>query len=144
MEEDRWIKMENDQAFGPHLMLDLHGCNKEKLTDFNRIYELLRDMPAQVGMTRISEPQLLKYKDKWAETEGVTGVVILAESHISIHTFPDDEFVFLDIFSCRNFDYEGTAKKLVDFFESTNPKTHLVKRGEDWHKRTLMNPVLVH
>lgn len=135
--------MNNENAFGPHLMLDLHRCNRAKLKDFELVYNFLKDMPEKVGMTRISEPALLKYKDKWAETPGVTGFVILAESHVSIHTFPDDDFVFIDIFSCRNFDYEATRQYIIEFFESKNPKTHMVKRGEDFNKRPAIQPMAV-
>ncbi|MFH1063854.1 MAG: adenosylmethionine decarboxylase [Candidatus Woesearchaeota archaeon] len=131
--------MEEINAFGPHLMLDLHKCNKDRLTDMEMLTRLLNELPAKIGMTRISEPKMMHYKDKWAETPGITGFVILAESHISLHTFPDDEFVFLDIFSCRNFDFEKTKEQLIEFFGCENPKTHLVKRGEDFHK-TLLTP----
>ena len=130
--------MNDSNIFGPHLMLDLHKCDRDKLTNFDLIYQLLKDMPAKIGMTRISEPKLMWYKDKWAQTAGLTGFVILAESHVSIHTFPDDDFVFLDIFSCRNFDHEATKRYLIDFFESKSPKTHLVKRGKEFSKRPVI------
>ncbi len=130
--------MKNTNTFGPHLMLDLHQCNRRKLRNFELIYDFLKEMPAKIGMTRISEPKVMKYKDRWARTPGVTGFVILAESHVSIHTFPDDDFVFIDIFSCRNFDYNATKEYLIRFFESKSPKTHLVKRGQEFAKRPVI------
>ena len=132
---DRVITMKTENAFGPHLMLDLHKCDRKILVDKEKMRSLLSNLPGQIGMTRISEPHVMTYKDKWAETPGVTGFVILAESHISLHTFPDDDYVFLDIFSCRNFDYESVKGFLVRFFGSQSPKTHLVERGEEFHKR---------
>ena len=54
---------------------------------------------------------------------------------MSLHTFPDSDYVFIDLFSCRNFDYESVERYLIDFFGSKNPKTHLVKRGEEFDKR---------
>lgn len=127
--------MENTNSFGPHLMLDLHKCNRSKLTNFRLMYNLLKNMPEKIGMTRISEPQLMRYKDRWAKTPGITGFVILAESHVSLHTFPDDDFVFLDIFSCRNFDYKSTKEYLISFFESKSPQARVVKRGKEFMKR---------
>ena len=122
------------EFFGPHLTLDLGKCDFEVLVDFERLYDLLANLPAMIGMTRISEPQLLKYVDKWAKTPGVTGVVILAESHISIHTFPDSRHVFMDIFSCRNFDTQKTIDFLVDFFHSREPVINIITRGIDFNK----------
>ncbi|MFC1741338.1 S-adenosylmethionine decarboxylase [Nanoarchaeota archaeon] len=125
-------------AFGPHLMLDLHKCDRTKLVDKDVIHSLLRDLPGKIGMTRISEPQVMRYKDKWAETPGVTGFVILAESHISLHTFPDDDYVFMDIFSCRNFDYQAVKEFIVRFFSCESPIAHIVERGAEFNKRPVI------
>lgn len=133
--------MKTDNAFGPHLMLDMHKCDRKRLVNLDEMYNLLRDLPGKVGMTRITNPKVMKYQDKWSETEGITGFVILAESHISLHTFPDDDFVFVDIFSCRNFDYEATKNYLIKFFGSKSPKTHLVKRGDEFNKRPAISSV---
>ncbi|MBU0461147.1 MAG: adenosylmethionine decarboxylase, partial [Nanoarchaeota archaeon] len=115
--------------FGPHLMLDLGECDFDILVDKAKIAELLAELPGKIGMTRISKPDVRKHLDKGAKTAGVTGVVILAESHISVHTFPDKKYVFVDVFSCRPFDTEKTKKLLVRFFSSKKPVAHVVKRG---------------
>ncbi len=123
--------------FGPHLMLDLQECNPDVLVDMAGLRSLLRNLPSKIGMTRISEPELLEYKDKWAETPGITGFVILAESHISLHTFPDSLMVFVDIFSCRNFDTRSTQRFLVDFFGSKKPVVRMAKRGLEFNRSQL-------
>ena len=132
---ERVIQMNRSSTFGPHLMLDLHNCSKEKMTDLGLLTSLLRDLPEKIGMTRISEPNVMEYTDKWATTPGITGFVILAESHISLHTFPDDDYVFMDIFSCRHFDHEPVKEFLINFFECRNPISHLVERGAEFNKR---------
>jgi len=45
-----------EYGFGPHLMLDLWGCNKEKLEDSQIVYSLLDSLPSKIGMTKIAEP----------------------------------------------------------------------------------------
>jgi S-adenosylmethionine decarboxylase len=124
-----------DHSFGPHIMLDLNKCSKEKLTDIEALRQLLLELPEKLGMTRISEPELMFHKDKWAETAGVTGVVMISESHISLHTFPDSEFVFVDIFSCRHFDTDAAQKHVVDWFGAQSVKVKVVERGEEFEGR---------
>ena len=50
-------------GFGPHLMLDGYGCDKDKLTDLNLIYRSLEELPARIGMTKIMPPYVFKYSD---------------------------------------------------------------------------------
>ena len=62
-------------------------------------------------------------------TPGISGFVMIAESHISIHTFPDQDYAFMDIFSCKEFDAERAIGYLVDAFEAKNVEKHVLKRG---------------
>ncbi|OLD78047.1 hypothetical protein AUF62_03320, partial [archaeon 13_1_20CM_52_20] len=93
------------EMFGPHLTLDLSECNSEKLSDLSYIYDLLDELPDVIDMHKITAPYVFVYKPKGNPTEwGISGFVIIAESHISIHTFPDNKHAFMDIFSCKQFD----------------------------------------
>lgn len=134
--------MNEVEYFGPHLTLDLGGCDLEPLVNFEKLYDLIKEFPEKIGMHRLSEPQILKCTDVWAKTPGVTGIVILAESHMSFHTFPDARTIFIDIFSCRNFDTEATAKFLIKFFGSKKPVINIVKRGIEFNKHN--TPMLMH
>lgn len=84
-------------------------------------------------------PYVVKWLDKFAHgTEGVSGFVMIAESHISIHTFPDQDYVFMDIFSCRNFDANTAIRYLVEAFEATKYEKNILKRGIDFPERLIM------
>ena len=93
-------------GFGPHLTLDGYGCNREKLEDLDLIYSILDEFPSYIGMTKIMPPYVFRYTGLKPEDWGVSGFVLIAESHISIHTFPCKNYLSLDIFSCKNFDAE--------------------------------------
>ena len=121
--------------FGPHLMLDGKYCNQEKLCSLPFVYQLLEELPLRMGMTKILPPVVLRFKDKWAKTEGVSGFVMIAESHISMHTFPDDDYIFIDIFSCRYFDTQKVMKFLKECFEIKELKVHLIERGKNFPQR---------
>lgn len=119
-------------GFGPHLMLDLNECNTEKLNDYKFIFELLFNIPDVIGMTKITQPYVFPYSGLVPEDEGITGIVIVAESHISIHTFPIKKYAFIDIFSCKYFDLENVKNHLIKEFESKKHKVHFTKRGNDF------------
>jgi S-adenosylmethionine decarboxylase len=80
---------------GTHVLADLHGIAAAALTDPQRIDALLRSAATAAGAT-----VLHSQFHAFGEAQGVTGVVLLAESHISIHTWPEYGFAAADIFMC--------------------------------------------
>ena len=82
-------------ASGLHLLADLHGVDPVLLRDAAAIEALLRRAALAAG-ARI----LHGHFHRFGEGGGVTGVLLLAESHISIHTWPEAGFAALDIFMC--------------------------------------------
>jgi len=121
-------------GFGPHLMLDGYGCDKAKLEDLNLIYRILDELPARIGMTRIMPPYVFKYSGLKPEDWGISGFVLIAESHISIHTFPEKNFVTADIFSCKNFNAEFASAYLQKAFGMTKVELNVVDRGTEFPK----------
>ncbi|MFH1073276.1 MAG: adenosylmethionine decarboxylase [Nanoarchaeota archaeon] len=115
--------------FGPHLTIDASQCNRDALVDYDLVFNLLNELPGMVGMTKMTLPYVVKWKDKFGTTPGVSGFVMIAESHISIHTFPDQDYVFIDFFSCQNFDYKKATKILVNAFGARKVVANVVKRG---------------
>ena len=128
--------------FGLHVTIDASGCNKRKLASVTLVYDILNRLPDKIGMTKMTLPYVVKWLDKFANgTEGISGFVMIAESHISIHTFPDQDYVFMDIFSCRSFDAEKAIKYLVDAFEATKYERHIQKRGVDFPQKLVLSHV---
>lgn len=125
---------ETKYGFGPHLMLDCYGCPKEKLEDIDFVFNILDTFPAKIGMNKIMPPYVFKYHGKVSEDWGISGVVLIAESHISIHTFPDKEHAFVDIFSCKDFDTDYARKELLKLFEATHHEVILLNRGIEFPK----------
>ena len=121
-------------GFGPHLMLDGYGCAKRKLQDLNLIYRILDQLPDRIGMTKIMPPYVFKYSGVKPEDWGLSGFVLIAESHISIHTFPEKGFVSVDIFSCKGFDAEFAATYFRDVFDMEKVESRLLDRGTEFPK----------
>ncbi len=120
--------------FGPHLMLDCYGCDKKKLEDVNFISKFLDELPSSIGMTKIMPPYTFRYSGLKPEDWGISGVVLIAESHISCHTFPDKGYVTIDIFSCKDFDVETTAEYIVSAFEAKRFEKNFLMRGREFPK----------
>ncbi|MEM7827340.1 MAG: S-adenosylmethionine decarboxylase, partial [Candidatus Aenigmatarchaeota archaeon] len=93
---------------GPHLTLDFYNCNKENLKNAEFIYSILDELPDIIGMTKLTKPSLLIYegKENSFDKGGISGFVIIAESHICIHCLGVQWFASVDIFSCKDFDFE--------------------------------------
>ena len=121
-------------GFGPHLMLDGYGCDKKRLQDLNLIYRILDELPDRIGMTKIMPPYVFKYSGVKPEDWGLSGFVLIAESHISIHTFPEKNFVSVDIFSCKVFDAEFAASHLKEAFEMAKVESRMLDRGTEFPK----------
>lgn len=81
-------------ALGKHLLLDLKDCDAALLNDMDYLREMLVDVARLIGATVI--------KDSFYQfsPQGISGVVIIAESHISIHTWPEYSFAAVDVFTC--------------------------------------------
>lgn len=115
--------------FGPHLMLDCRQCNADKINDPAYIYKVLDELPTAIGMTKIIPPYVFPYEGKVPEDKGVTGMVIIAESHLTFHSFTDKDYFFFDIFSCKWFDVDVVVRYILDAFEVRDFEMHRADRG---------------
>lgn len=116
-------------GFGQHLMVDGYGCDVAKLQDIGLIYEFLSEYPDHIHMTKIMPPYVFKYEGKKPEDWGLSGFVLIAESHISLHTFPDKSYLSLDIFSCKQFDIDLAVGHIKEVFGIQEMEVNTLERG---------------
>jgi S-adenosylmethionine decarboxylase len=116
-------------VFGPHLIIDGSRCDTRKLADRNLVEQVLTDYPAAIGMTKIGGPYMFEYQAPDPAYSGVSGLVVIAESHIAIHTFPELDYFTMDVFSCKNFDHEKAIAYIRDAFDVKEMDRMLVQRG---------------
>ncbi len=108
---------------GTHLLIDLFGCTG--LDDIGRVEATLRDTVAAAGAT------LLELRlHSFGVGQGVTGVAMLAESHISIHTWPERDYAAADIFLCgRSHDLDAALGALAGGLGATRYEQQRLSRG---------------
>ena len=115
-----------------HLVVDGYGADSERLKDTDLVYRFLDEYPAAIGMTKIVPPQVYTYHGKTPQDWGVSGFVIIAESHISIHTFPDRRYINIDIFSCKEFDAAASLDIVKSTFSLPEVRVWALERGIDY------------
>jgi S-adenosylmethionine decarboxylase len=97
---------------GKHCVAELYGCDHSILDNEKVLIELIRESIDIAGAT------LLDICSHKFEPQGVTIVALLSESHISIHTWPEDGSVALDVFTCGN---SKPHLALLHIINSLNP-----------------------
>jgi S-adenosylmethionine decarboxylase len=120
------------EAFGPHITIDLKGCPKEVLSNYDLHFEYLKKLPSLIQMTPITQPYVFPYSGLVPSDKGITGIVIIAESHLSIHSFEEKGYSFIDIFSCKDFDTEKAIQITLEMFKPESYEINTVKRGLDF------------
>ena len=112
-----------------HLIIDGYGSDPAKMQDVDLIYDILDRYPARIGMVKISPPYVSKYVGSKPEDWGVSGFVLIAESHISIHTFPERSYINIDVFSCKDFDPEQAIRDFTEYFGLKEARSYILQRG---------------
>jgi S-adenosylmethionine decarboxylase len=107
---------------GVHLIVDLHGA--ERLDDVDHIEATLRRCVTAARAT------LLHIHLHHFQPNGVSGVAVLAESHISIHTWPDAGYAALDVFMCGSADPDACVPVLREAFGAKRVGVNELLRGQ--------------
>ncbi len=127
------------ECLGPHMMLDCYGCPKDKLADLDLVSSALGSLPAKIGLTGTLPAHVFRYTGQAPEDSGVSGVMLGAEAHVSVHTFPEQGHAFVDLFSLRDFDTEHARRALTEAFAATDHEVVLVSRGPEVPRRPLVS-----
>ena len=107
-----------------HLLLDMANCNKNILDNLKLIRETMKFAAQQSGAQIMGETF-----HKFTPV-GVTGIISIAESHVSIHTWPEFNYAAVDIFSCgEDFHLERCAKVISDNLKCEQVTKREINRG---------------
>jgi len=117
--------------FGVHLTLDGYGGDVEKLNDKDLVWKCLDELPDKLGMHKILGPEVLSCDAlNPKDSGGHSGFVMIAESHISCHTFPFRKFVSIDVYTCKNeMDKDFVVKYFTEAFGLKDVETNFIRRG---------------
>lgn len=112
---------------GVHCILELYECPAELLNDLNFIKKALQEAALE------AESTLLKQIEFQFQPQGVTALALLAESHISIHTWPENGYLAADVFTCGEHSKPVEAcKYLIKAFQSGKHIFMKMPRGGEY------------
>ena len=119
------------QHFGEHLMIDGYGGSFDRLNDKTLVLRCLNDLSEKLGMNKLSEPEVyFAAGNGKKDPGGWSGFVVIFESHISIHTFPEKRFLSADVYSCKNgMETDLILKFFEKAFDLKEIEQNFVKRG---------------
>jgi S-adenosylmethionine decarboxylase len=121
--DDHFVVRNGVRCAGVHLIVDLFEA--ERLDDVDHIEETLRRAVAAAGATLLHI-----HLHHFEPSGGVSGVAVLAESHISVHSWPEANYAALDVFMCGRADPDKCVPVLRDAFKAKRVAVSELLRGQ--------------
>ena len=112
---------------GWHWIFDAEA-KSEQLADEQLLRSMLHSLPTELGLRTVSSPQSFRHDDNGEKS--VAGIILIAESHFSLHAFPDRARLHGDLFSCKPFDIDKARALLTAAFSITEWNETVLDRGE--------------
>ena len=111
-------------ALGRHVLAELYGCRRDVLNDVKKVQELMVAAAVRAG-AEIREVAFHKFSP-----QGVSGVVVISESHLAVHTWPEFGYAAVDVFTCgERVDPRTATNYIVEAFSASNFTTKEIERG---------------
>lgn len=114
--------------YGLHLMIDGYGADPGCLEDINLLFHTLNELPGLIGMQKIGFPHLAEFTQE--DIAGISGIIMIVESHISIHTYAKKDFLSADVYSCKRFDHEKVTAFLKEAYKIADMDVTVIERGK--------------
>lgn len=112
------------EALGRQILVEYYDCDQSKINDVSHIEHSL------IQATKASHATIISHNFHKFSPYGVSGVVVIAESHVAIHTWPEYNYAAVDIFTCGDtIDPWIIQEYLKEFFHSKNVSSMEMKRG---------------
>ena len=112
------------KGLGYHLLLELHGCPAAVLSDSLEVENAFLDA------AKVSGANIVKTVFHHFNPHGVSGIIVIAESHFAVHTWPEYGYVAVDLFSCSNkIDLDKAVESLKKYFIPQNMSVVGFERG---------------
>lgn len=124
------------QSLGRHVLAEVHGCRFEVLNDINKVQDIMVNAALEAG-AEIRELVFHKFSP-----QGVSGVVVISESHLAIHTWPELGYAAVDVFTCgERVNPWDACNYLAEMFGAQYVNATEVKRGSfvDQEERRVVN-----
>jgi len=111
-------------ALGRHVLAEMYGCDPGALDDIERVRDVMVDAAQKAG-AEVREVAFHKFSP-----QGVSGVVVISESHLAVHTWPEYGYAAVDVFTCgERVDPWSAVNEIAGHFGSRQVTASEMKRG---------------
>jgi len=108
---------------GRHFIAEFYNCSSSIIDNVNAVEKIMTDAALLSG-TNIIRPFFHTFSP-----QGVSGIIVISESHFAVHTWPEHSYAAVDLFSCSDFNYRKALTHIRDEFKSQDYSVRLIKRG---------------
>ena len=117
--------------WGYHLMLDCSGCNRDLMTDRNNVYNFVVTLVKRIDMIAYGEPIIEFLCDGDLSKEGFSLLQLITTSNICGHFIDHHGHIYLDVFSCKQFDNQTVIDTVKEFFGAEKIRVNFLTRNAD-------------
>ena len=114
------------RTWGKHLILDAAGCSPKMIRCPIVIGQFARTLVKRIDMIPYGEPQVVKFGS--GGKEGYTLVQLIETSNITAHFVDENNSMYLDVFSCKDFDPDAVKEAVNEFFDAQKFTTNVLLR----------------
>ena len=111
-------------TIGTHYLWDVYGIDSDIISYQSSVAKQMGLLHKITGLTKLGQ------QFKQFDPIGVTGIILLSESHMSIHTWPEHNYAAIDIFSCRPLQVEQLTEGIEHLYDTKKVKFRKINRGQ--------------
>lgn len=115
-----------EQYWGYHLILNVGKCDHKAITSYDTIYAFTKELVKDIDMVAFGEPQIIKFGS--GNKEGYTLVQLIETSNICAHFVDETDEAYIDVFSCKMFDFRVVQQLVTKHFKTTTMDFQFIQR----------------
>ena len=117
------MEIKKDTYLGKQIILELYGCPADLLKDLAAVEEIMKAAAEAMGATVVTSTF------HHFSPLGISGVVVIMESHLTIHTWPEYNYAAIDIFTCGDIQMQKGVAYLMKYLHSETAEVKALERG---------------
>jgi S-adenosylmethionine/arginine decarboxylase-like enzyme len=118
--------MSEEKFWGYHAILDAAGCDLDKMTSYENVYNFAKQLVKDIDMIAYGEPQIVHFGS--GDKAGYTLVQLIETSNICAHFANENQEIYLDVFSCKPYDERIVEDLVVQYFDAKSLRRAFIKR----------------
>jgi len=116
------------QYWGYHLTLDCHDCDRPSIKNEEHVKEFIQELMKRIDMKPIGDTRVEYTAAEFPDKAGLTAVQIIVTSTIVAHFIDSTGDLYLDVFSCKQFDIETVVNTVDEYFKPSNTRVNFLTR----------------